>query len=970
MGETRVSDVGSEWILDAVAEPVLVCDGSGHLQHANPAARALLGEPIPDILLRTIRQDTAQSAASGAGATPDEPAPVGGAAPPGSGPGRSRLRLRAADGSELTLELDVRRLDAPGSDPDAPPSRLLGTLRVVAPAAGAAGGTDRPNDLPRIVQAVARAATALSGGLDLDQALQLAVRTLVYDCDAALARVWLLDPADGTLCLRASAGLTEQVDGDVLARVDPEADPTELGQVARSRRPLVRAVAPEAGRIDARAPSTAISALVVLPLISGGELRGVLLHAARRPPEPAVVEALTGFAAIVAAAVRDELIVRREQAARIEAEDQRRKLQTILDTVSVGVLLAEGPEAHLSVTNPAARAILGREVAGASLDWFLANHPARGLDGQPVADAARPFSRAFRDHQRVRETLRLSRADGSEVVLDLMAAPFPGPEGGAITTFADITDRLQLEAELGERAAQFKALLDHLPVGVAYFDARGVCRASNGPARRILGRVRREITGAPAPELFATRPALADALGRCIATSTPHSDDGVPWADEPGSIRYLDWRFEPLPRSDAGVNQGALALIVDVTERALAEFALQRAAEAAESASRRKTQFLSAVSHDLRTPVNALSLQAELLGLLLGPAEEDSELHQLTDDMRKVAANLIELINDLLDLTRFDSGEIDYLPSVFPLDEFLERTLLPMSATAAAKGLQFRWQADRPGRTVRGDRVKLARVLGNLASNAVKFTDRGGVEIEAGAGADGGLRLAVHDTGPGIPEAQLERIFDEFAQLRNPERDRTKGTGLGLAICRRLVEGLGGRLSVESRLDAGSSFRVEYPAALMSADAGAPHPTPPAGPEPGEAPGGLPILLVEDDSNSRKTLARLLGHAGYRVETADDGPSALAALERSRPALVLLDLMMPGMDGGEVLRRLRADPRTADLKVVLITGDLIGIRSAELTAMNVDGFLPKPVDFNGLLEMVARLASPKAPVVARSAPAG
>lgn len=937
--EAGVADAETAQWLDAVPEPMLVWDAQGRLLHANAAARAWLGDPIPEPLARQVAR------------TVGPPADADGPEPP------RRLRFRQADGTELSLDCTVHRVGA---------SQVVGTLRPLVPEATAHGlpaTPERGHDLPRYVEALARASRHLCGGLDLPEVLQVVVRTLVYDFDASLARVWLLDPADGWLQLHASAGLTEQVAGDPLARVDPGTDRTELGQVARSRLPVVRVLSGGEGgeRTEGGSSATAMAGLAVLPLLAGGELRGLLLHAARRPLDAAVVDCLTGFAAVVAAAVNDVLILRREQAARIEAHDHRAKLQTILDSVSVGVLLAEGPEGRLTVTNPAARALLGHEVNGQTLDWFLSQHPARRLDGGPIAPEDRPFWRALHAGERQCQTLRLGRADGSELVVDLMATPFPGPHGGAVSAFADVTARLRLEAELGERAAQLKALLDHLPVGVAYFDAQGVCRACNGPARRILGPDRREIQGVAAAELFAHRPALRDGLERCIATDTPHADDGVPWELEPNQTRYLDWRFQPLPRPSARGNRGALALVLDVTERALAEFALQRAAEAAESASRRKTQFLSAVSHDLRTPVNALSLQAELLAQLIEVrGGNDTDLIQLTADIRKVAANLIDLINDLLDLTRFDSGVIDYQPTVFELDEFLTQTLTPLATTAGARGLDFRWQVDRAGRLVRGDRVKLARVLTNLAGNAVKFTDQGRVEVVAEAGPDGGLWLAVHDTGPGIPESQLERIFDEFAQLRNPERDRTKGTGLGLAICRRLVEGLGGRLTVESQTGQGSSFRAQYPGLTMSADLPARPviPTAPPPPPPTPAPLEQPILLVEDDTNSRQTLARLLGHAGYEVVTAESGQAALDVLERLRPGLVLLDLMMPGIDGTEVLRRIRADRRWADLKVVLLTGDLLGNRSSgEMAALNVDGFLAKPVDFNRLLETVARFAT-------------
>jgi PAS domain S-box-containing protein len=940
-----VSEFDFRLLLETLSDAIVACDTSGRIVYANGAVQGLLGWPPPELLGRPLdviipvrlhdahKEGFARYLESHELRTAGRP---------------MRLSALRRDGTEVEVELTLSQLrDSSGQEV------MIGSLRDLRERVE----LERLMTLTRYLQATARAGSRLGGRLELSQVLETAVRTLVDDFDAVLARIWLVAPGPKrALALVASAGLTERVVGDPQERLDLEDNDSEVGEAARSLRPVVRDVAgldaQAAGSWVARVPAAAVAAF---PLTAGKELLGVIAYVAPRRLDGEVVDALATFGAIVSAALHDVAIVRREQEARIDAEDQKGKLETILETIPVGVLLAEGPEGRLTLANPAAHQVLGSDALPPTTEAFFSAFPLNHLDGRPVTEDERPLTRSLLRGERTRAMYRQHLPDGREAVFDLSTAPFPGPAGGAVSTFADMTERFRLEAELADRAAQFKALLDHLPVGVAYFDRMGVCRASNGPARRILGRSRREITGATADELFARSPALHDALIRCVNDKTPHAQDGVPWVDD--TTRYLDWRFEPLPAPEPGKTRGALALIVDVTERALAEFALQRAAEAAESASRRKTQFLSAVSHDLRTPVNALSLQAELLARLIElRGDSDIELTQLATDIRTVAANLIDLINDLLDLTRFDSGAVDYHPTDFPLEEFFQQTLDPLEATAATKGLDFSWRVDRPGRVIRGDRVKLGRVLVNLVSNAVKFTERGSVSVSARAAHDGGLIVTVGDTGPGIPTDQLDRIFDEFAQLRNPERDRTKGTGLGLAICRRLVEGVGGRLTVESVVGSGSTFTARYPPDHMAADVS----YRPAEPEVEPGPGGPvptePILLVEDDANSRDTLARLLRHAGYSVETAPDGLAALALLGRIRPALVLLDLMMPGMEGGEVLRVIRSTPEWQDLKVILLTGDVLTGRTGDLMALNVDGLLAKPVDFNHLLSMVARFA--------------
>jgi PAS domain S-box-containing protein len=652
----------------------------------------------------------------------------------------------------------------------------------------------------------------------------------------------------------------------------------------------------------------------------------------------------------------------REPPRATETEDSARQLRAILETISVGVLLAEGPNGRLTVTNTAADRIAGEPVRAETYEEFVAKFPLERLDGRLMELSERPLARTFEEGRPVREVLKYQRRDGREIILEVTTAPFPGPSGGAVTTFSDVTSRYEMEQDLGDRAAQLRALLDHLPVGVAYFDKMAVCRAGNAPARRFLNRTRAEIIGVPADELFAQAPPLREALHRCVRDHVSHVQPRVEWPDSsrPSAIRYLEWQFEPLS-ADPAKPRGALALITDVTERTHIDAQKQLAMEAAEGASKRKTQFLSAVSHDLRTPVNALSLQAELLSRILEMREEPGdELILLAGDIRSAAGNLIELINDLLDLTRFDSGAIDYRPTDFVLDDWLGSTLAPLALTARTKNLGFTWGSDRPHRIVHGDRVKLGRVLTNLVGNAVKFTEKGEVRVIAGADPSGWLKLEVRDTGPGIPADQVDRIFDEFSQLRNPERDRTKGTGLGLAICRRLVEGVGGRLILQSEPGKGSTFTALYPPNHLPQepppDAATQYVVFPSAPDDDRADSSgpfAPILLVEDDQQSRNALRKLLEHEGYTVRTARDGLEALDAIRQLRPSLILLDLMMPGMDGSEVLRRIRRDPDLSGIKVVILTGDAMDAPTSEIQTFPGDAILSKPVSLDALRELLS-----------------
>ena len=509
-------------------------------------------------------------------------------------------------------------------------------------------------------------------------------------------------------------------------------------------------------------------------------------------------------------------------------------------------------------------------------------------------------------------------------------------------------------------AIDHRRILDALADGVVAADARQRVAYANAAAGRLLGWPAEELIGRPVmtiipPRLRAaaragfvrgfTEQRRANLLGRALR---------VPALRRDGSEIELDLLLSPpAPGGEAWT---------------VATLRVPEAAGAAERIGLQKTQFLAAVSHDLRTPVNAITLQAELMGYLVAGAEPPvpAELRDLAADLRRAAGGLAELINDLLDLSRFDSGRIEHRPTDFAPEEWLAAALGPLGPTARAKGLTLSWLVDRPGRVLHADRVKLGRVLTNLVGNALKFTEAGAVGVSLGVDASGCLVLAVRDTGPGIPADQLGVIFDEFAQLRNPERDRSKGTGLGLAICRRLIESAGGHLAAESLPGLGSTFTATFPPNHLA------HAIPEG---PGWAPVAAPrqiperptILLVEDDERSRRPLTRLLERAGFAVEPARDGAEALEALGHRVPALVLLDLLLPGLDGPEFLRRLRADPAHAAIPVVVLSGDIDGERFDRALHLGVAGVLAKPVDFDSLKSLLSRLLPwPQSEVPARS----
>jgi signal transduction histidine kinase len=268
-------------------------------------------------------------------------------------------------------------------------------------------------------------------------------------------------------------------------------------------------------------------------------------------------------------------------------------------------------------------------------------------------------------------------------------------------------------------------------------------------------------------------------------------------------------------RSASGEVLGAVAAFVDITTQKELQRELDVRRREAEEASVRKTRFLAAVSHDIRTPANAISLLAELIRRTAANPALVSEIPELARELQQSAAALVNLLSDVLDVARFDSGRIELQETEFPLGRLLADEVRGMQPLAREKNLILELEPPDESLWVRADRIKLARILGNLMGNAIKFTESGGVKVAASRGRDGSVHISVSDTGVGIAPEHLRHIFDEFFQLRNPERDRNKGTGLGLTICKRLVDAMEGRLEVQSTPGKGSVFTVTLPASAV-----------------------------------------------------------------------------------------------------------------------------------------------------------
>jgi signal transduction histidine kinase/ActR/RegA family two-component response regulator len=388
---------------------------------------------------------------------------------------------------------------------------------------------------------------------------------------------------------------------------------------------------------------------------------------------------------------------------------------------------------------------------------------------------------------------------------------------------------------------------------------------------------------------------------------------------------------------------------------------IDRRREEAEDASQRKTRFLAAVSHDVRTPANAISLTAEVIKKAGEDPKWAHEIPELAETLRSNAKLLVELVSDVLDLARFDSGKVDVDPSEFCLQDMVAKEIMQYQALARSAGLALEGSSNSDAIWLQADRMKLARVLSNLIGNAIKFTDRGRVDVRCLRTEEGDVEVHVEDTGVGIQPTHLEHIFDEFYQIKNPERDRSKGTGLGLAICKRLVDAIGCALSVRSEFGRGSVFTIRIPQELVIVSPGEAKPSQQQQqpqPRADRRLAGLRVLLVEDHEATRTAFSRLLSAHGAVVDTAADGREALRQLQHHPPEVMLLDLMLPDMDGREVLRRM-APARPANLRCLLaVSGDVTEERREEVTSLGADGLVAKPLQIGELIDRVCATIKP------------
>ncbi len=519
----------------------------------------------------------------------------------------------------------------------------------------------------------------------------------------------------------------------------------------------------------------------------------------------------------------------------------------------------------------------------------------------------------------------------------------------------------------------FKVLSDHAPIGI-FIIQDGVFCFVNPKLESIIGCPAGELLGSDFQRFI--DPAYRDAV-RKHAVEMLKGTRPIPYEyrfQRPdGEYR---WAMEALSSITYRGQRAALGYFMDTTERRQAEedlrrktAELQEACEKLQQLDALKSGFLSTVSHELRTPLTSIlgfskmvrkKLEELLFPLLpAGDKKIGRVVDQVTGNLDIIVAEgerLTNLINDVLDIAKMEAGKIEWKSETVSLVEVMERAIAATASLVEDAGLTLVREMDDDLPCLSGDRDRLIQTVINLISNAVKFTASGTVTCRAGRG-EAGLTVAVADTGIGIALENQQKVFEKFIQTGDTLTDKPKGSGLGLSICREIVEHHGGRIWVESAPGRGSTFCFSLPL---------PEPLPVSG-DPDllvrqlarhvktvTAGDKSDILVVDDDPNIRELLRQELESAGYGVREADDALAAIAEVRRKWPDLVILDVMMPGMNGFDLAAVLKADPNTMRIPIVILS---VIDDSDRGYRIGVDRYLTKPVNMEDLLSEVESLLS-------------
>jgi PAS domain S-box-containing protein len=548
------------------------------------------------------------------------------------------------------------------------------------------------------------------------------------------------------------------------------------------------------------------------------------------------------------------------------------------------------------------------------------------------------------------------RKDGAVIHIRENATAVRDAEGNTLYyegTVEDITERRRAEEQIRFQAS----LLDQVRSAVIATDLEGRIVYWNRFAESLYQWKAEEALGRRIVEV--TVPAFARAMATQIVEDIRARNqwEGEFMVQRKDGTVFPAYVIDAIVRDSQGRDIGFVGVSNDITERKRMQEELERAKEAAEAASRAKSEFVARVSHEIRTPMNGIIGMAELA--LETPLS--SEQREYLELVRSSAESLLAIINEILDFSKIESGRLTLEEIEFNLPSAVGETLKAFAPRAHQKGLELAWYVapDVP-ESVAGDPVRLRQILTNLLGNAIKFTDRGEVTLRVELASGRELRFSVADTGIGIAPEKQRAIFEAFTQADGSTTRRYGGTGLGLAIASRMAELMGGRLEVESEPGRGSVFHFTVP---FGVPAEVPAAASPAG---FENLRGLRALIVDDHPTNRRFLSETLARWGMHSVVAEDGPAALRLWKQAEDAgepfhLLLVDSEMPEMDGFALLEHLRSGRNRQITAILLLTSSRLREEAERCRKLGAATYLVKPLTPRELLDTVLRVLGKVSP---------
>jgi len=519
----------------------------------------------------------------------------------------------------------------------------------------------------------------------------------------------------------------------------------------------------------------------------------------------------------------------------------------------------------------------------------------------------------------------------------------------------EVAERSRTEAALRESEQRFRNIVEHLPIGLIYTDTNGRIKEANPRLQDLIGYRPEELVGRSSLQITHPddRAGDIDNARRLLAGDVPSYRRQKRYIAKDGRVVWVQAIVSAL-RDGQGRPQRLVGLVEDITEHLRLQEA-EQARQMAEAANQAKSEFVSRMSHELRTPLNAMLGFAQLLDV---DRQQPLAPHQRewTSQIQQAGWHLLHMINDTLDLSRIESGSLRLELKALPLDDSVAAARALVEQAAQARQITITQQLSPGATTVIADDTRLKQVLINLLSNAVKYNVEGGrVSITSSRVDAHTVELQVRDTGLGMDEAQLADLFQPFNRLGRDTYG--EGTGIGLVISRRLAELMGGTLQASSTAGQGSCFTVRLQAADRQALA--------AGD--GDAEAGVPaahyrrrvVHYIEDnDTNAEVMRGVLAQRPQVQLRVSSSGLEGLNAVREHRPSLVLLDMHLPDIDGLELLRQLKADRRTADIPVIVVSADATTSRIDEARALGAAHYVTKPVNVPHMLALVDEALAP------------